>query len=203
MREISPPEATFSRGRGSSPTFGETRNSTRSAPFADHAASCRATRKTVRSMASCASSASTRFSSLRAAACAATRSIRVRPFHTRRPGASAPCAAPPCARRPIPLRRSGGAPRRRKARISAIVSPYLRFSLPIDDQARLHFFQTPGIGLQVRKDSRAVRKRPPARRDPRPSDARAALPAWNRCGRVRPGAWLRCVSRTAADSGES
>src|ERR1022692_4567151 len=52
MREISPPDATFSRGLGSSPRFGETRNSTRSAPAADQGAGAISMRKVVRSMAS-------------------------------------------------------------------------------------------------------------------------------------------------------
>ena len=112
MREISPPEATFSSGRGSSPRLGETRNRTASAPAGPPAARRRSRCGTrVRSMASGASSASTRFSSRRAAClrrCA--RAARPRFDTARGQRASAPCAALPCARRRSPRRRSAPAP---------------------------------------------------------------------------------------------
>ena len=67
-RDISPPEAIFSSGFNSSPTLGEIRNSTASAPLGDHSAGFTRISTLVFSMASAANSSCTRLANLRAAA---------------------------------------------------------------------------------------------------------------------------------------
>ncbi len=70
-REISPPDAILSSGFGSSPTFGEIRNSIASAPDSDHGAGETRISTRVFSMASAASSVST-FAASDLAACLRT-----------------------------------------------------------------------------------------------------------------------------------
>ena len=128
MREISPPEATLSRGRGSSPGLADTRKRTSSKPPGDHATRSRSMRRDVRSMASEASSSSTRLASLRAASFLEW---------LRRPAASSYASVSSLSCLPSAARRSSAfstAAMRvrtssRYASTWSSAAPYLRFSL--------------------------------------------------------------------------
>ena len=149
-----------------------------------------ATRNTVRSMASCASSACTRFSRRRAADLPAFASARPPPSRSRRQAACAPCAASPCVRPPTPHPRSGRAlpPETRASprscgRTCASAARSLPGESPLPPAV-------PG-SPPAPKGNRAARRPPPASSIRRSSDARATTPGWNRCGRVRRPAWLQ------------
>ena len=152
-------------------------------------------------MASWASSASTRFSSLRAAAARRSRHLAGHLLELGGQRLLLCAQLLPCVRRRAPPKRSGGA--RLSEESQDLGNRLAVFALqPVDRrQPRFDFLQPPGVGLQTARGNRAARRRPPAGSDRRPSGARARLRARNRCGTAPPPVWLPVRASETADSG--